>query len=299
MEAILGIDYSASKLQSVEYDLFRSMQVDVRVKRDDLLHPVISGNKWRKLKYCIQHAIESGQNHIISMGGTWSNHLHALAYIGKKLNIRTTGLIRGENARFDSPTLNDLKAFGMQLHFVSRTEYRKLREYRLYNDPPSITYDGYWIPEGGASVHALKGIFELKNELTTKADYIALACGTGTTLAGLIPSKIDRYQLIGIAALKGKSFLEKDIISLNHSHNAGQWSINHDYHFGGFAKTTSELNNFTEQFKNQTGIPIEPVYTGKLFYGLVDMLRNNFFRQDSKIIVIHTGGLQGNRSVNN
>ena len=298
IESRLGIDCQAAVLQRVAHPVLEEHQIQLYIKREDLLHPVISGNKWRKLKYNLQHAIQTGHNHIISMGGPYSNHLHALAYAGKQLNIKTTGLIRGEQPGKESDTLKDVRAWGMRLEFISRENFRELRKHRKPDSESAKRYNGYWITEGGANQYALKGIAEIVKDIDMNFDTLALGCGTGTTLAGLAKAIPSDKRILGFAALKGEPFLENDINSLLETENTkriNNWSINFDYHFGGFAKTNNELLSFIDDFQSHSNIPIEPIYNGKMLFGVFDLIKKGVFEKGQKIIVIHTGGLQGNR----
>ncbi len=292
LEKHLAINTAASILETIEHPLLEKHKLNLFLKRDDKLHPVISGNKWRKLKYIIAHALELGYTHIVSMGGAYSNHLHALAWIGKELGIKTTGLIRGEENSKGNHTIEGLKNWGMTCHFISRSEFRTLRNYREYNSKPAEEYSAYWIPEGGANQLALKGIAELVDDISEPFDEIILPCGTGTTLAGIAQALPDHTTALGFSALKGKRFLEQEINKLL-SVKKENWRINHDYHFGAFAKTNEELLKFMNTFQRETGIPLEPVYTGKMLFGLFDLIQKNYFKPNYRIIAIHTGGLQG------
>ena len=236
-----------------------------------------------------------GNEHLVSMGGAYSNHLHALAYIGHKLNLKTTGLIRGEQPIEDNQTIADLKKWGMNLEFVSRSTFRELRKFRNHDAEPAKRYNGFWIPEGGASHDALRGVAEILEEIDIDFDTLTLACGTGTTLAGIAKALPNTKKALGFSALKGGGFLEKDIKKLLRTKGMPNWSVNFDYHFGGFAKTTDELTSFIEEFELHNNIPLEPLYNGKMLYGLLDLIKNDRFKKGHKIIAIHTGGLQGNR----
>jgi 1-aminocyclopropane-1-carboxylate deaminase len=295
IESELGINTKAAVVELIQHPLLEEHGFSLYIKRDDLLHPIISGNKWRKLKYTLFHALKHGHDHLISMGGAYSNHLHALAYVGHKLNIKTTGLIRGEQPKQESQTLSDLRKWGMTLEFVSRGAFRDLRKHRTYNAAPAKQYNGFWIPEGGASEYALKGIAEIVKEIDMEFDTLSLACGTGTTLAGLAKTLPVEKKVLGFSSLKGGGFLKKDIKKLINKNSITNWSINFDYHFGGFAKTNDELKSFIDEFQKQTNIPLEPVYNGKMLFGLFDMIKKDYFKKGQKIIAIHTGGLQGNR----
>jgi 1-aminocyclopropane-1-carboxylate deaminase len=195
-----------SPVEVIQHPLLQRSGVELFIKREDQLHPVVSGNKWRKLKYILNHALKNNHDHLISMGGPWSNHLHALAWVGNKTGLRTTGIIRGECPDQKSSTLIDMERWGMQLEFVSRIEFRKLREFHSHDSPPADQYNGYWIPEGGSSDLALRGIAEMVEEIDIPFDTIALACGTGTTLAGVSIELPDQKKALGFAALKGADF---------------------------------------------------------------------------------------------
>ena len=298
IESELGINHRAAIVEPVQHPVLVEHEIQLYMKREDLLHPVISGNKWRKLKYNLLHAITTGHQHIISMGGAYSNHLHALAYIGHKLSLKTTGLIRGEQPAKENQTLRDLRQWGMHLEFVNRETFRELRKYHDYDSEPAKRYKGYWITEGGANQHALAGIAEMLNEIDMEYDTLALACGTGTTLAGLAKELSNNKQVLGFSALKGENFLEDDVCKLlqtNNSKHKKNWSINFDYHFGGFAKSNNKLISFIDEIQDYNNIPLEPVYNGKMLFGLFDLIKREYFKKGQKIIAIHTGGLQGNR----
>lgn len=295
IESELGIDTRAAIIETIHHPLLDEQSINLCIKRDDLLHPIISGNKWRKLKYTLLYALNNGHQHLISMGGAYSNHLHALAYIGHKLNIKTSGLIRGEQPKQDNPTLSDLKDWGMSLKFISRGEFRELRKNSTYTETLEKQYHGFWIPEGGATQYALKGVAEILKEIDIEYDTLALACGTGTTLAGLVKKLPNTRNILGFSSLKGGGFLEKDIKKLIKKRSITNWTVNFDYHFGGFAKTKPELISFMEEFQSQSNIPLEPVYNGKMLYGLFELIKQNRFKKGHTIIALHTGGLQGNR----
>jgi 1-aminocyclopropane-1-carboxylate deaminase len=271
--------------------------IELWIKRDDRLHPIISGNKWRKLKYILDDALSSGARTLISMGGAHSNHLHALAYAGRRVGLKTIGYIRGERTESLTPTLEDCQNWGMELRFVSRTDYRRLRQYREPYDLPDIKSGQYWLPEGGAQPLTLKGVAELVAEIDIPFDMLCLPCGTGATLAGCIAALNGTKDVIGFAALKNADFLTRDVESLL-SKPYTNWRINQHYHCGGFAKTTHELIEFIRTFELTQQTPLEPVYTGKMFYGLYDMITKGCFEPGQRIIAVHTGGLQGRRGFN-
>ena len=268
--------------------------IELWIKRDDILHPIISGNKWRKLKYILEDALSAESQTLISMGGTYSNHLHALAYVGMQLGLQTIGYVRGERAEPLTPTLQDCQNWGMELRFVSRSDYRLLRHYREPYDFPDIKPGQYWLPEGGAQPLALNGVAELVEEIDIPFDVLCLPCGTGATLAGCIYALDVEKTAIGFAAIKNADFLTEEVESLLPGAYSNWW-INQQYHCGGFAKTMPELLEFIRTFELMQQIPLEPVYTGKMLYGLYDMIAKGCFEPGRRIVAVHTGGLQGRR----
>lgn len=286
--------FTASILTKIDDPLLKQYQIELWMKRDDLLHPVISGNKWRKLKYMLDHALSLGADTLISMGGAYSNHLHALAYVGKVLGLKTIGFVRGEQPETLTPTLLDMKAWGMELKFVSRSDYRLLRQYKNWHDLPGLKPRQYWLPEGGAQPLALKGVAELVVEIGIPYDKLCVPCGTGTTLAGIIEAVPEQVSVLGFAALKNAGFLTAEVDALL-SQSRNNWQIDLAYHFGGFAKTNAELSAFIEDFELKTTIPLEPVYTGKMMYAIYDLIKKNYFKSGERIVAVHTGGLQGKR----
>lgn len=286
--------FQPSTLGKITLPLLEQQQIDLWLKRDDLLHPVVSGNKWRKLKYLLNDALSLGADTLVSMGGAYSNHLHALAFVGLKLGLKTIGLIRGEPGPELTPTLLDVQQWGMELRFVSRSEYRLLRQYRDWQSLPGIKPGQYWIPEGGAQSLALQGVVEIAAEIVMPYDLLCLPCGTATTLAGLVNAVPSQVSVLGFAALKNAGFLLDDVKALL-PEQRNNWQINLDYHFGGFAKTSAELRAFVDSFEQQTSIELEPVYTGKMMFGLLDLIAKQQIKPGQRIIALHTGGLQGKR----
>ncbi|MGD0959140.1 MAG: pyridoxal-phosphate dependent enzyme [Methylomonas sp.] len=294
--AALQAKLAASPLQRISEPLIDHAGLELWIKRDDLLHPVISGNKWRKLKYILDHALANNTRRLISMGGAYSNHLHALAYAGLNLSIETAAYIRGERPALLNPTLTDLQAFGMEMRFISRQEYRQLRQFKLNDSLPALKAGEYWLPEGGATDLALQGVIEGVAEIPIEYDVLAAACGSGATLAGMISAAPPHALVLGIAALKAP-FLAHDVAQLlgNRAMLRDNWRIIPDYHCGGFAASTPELLRFIRDFENRHAIPLEPVYTGKMMYAVYDLIAGGFFSPGRRLVVIHTGGLQGKR----
>lgn len=292
--ALLEQHFKPSPLTQILDPALAAYPVELWLKRDDLLHPIVSGNKWRKLKYLLNHALILGCDTLISMGGAYSNHLHALAYAGHCLGLNTIGLIRGEQPAQLTPSLLDMQAWGMKLQFVSRSEYRQLRHYPHWQDLPELAANQYWIPEGGAQPLALQGVGELITEIDMAYDHLCVACGTGTTLSGMIAAAPKQAAITSFAVFKHAEFLNQDVARLL-GHPQDNWQINHDYHGGGFAKSSAELLAFIDRFQQVTQIAIEPVYTGKMLFGIYDLLSKGYFQENQRIIAVHTGGLQGNR----
>ncbi len=272
-------------------------QVNWDVLRLDLIHPLISGNKYFKLKYYLSDAIKSGQKGLVSFGGAWSNHIAAVAVTAKLNGLSSIGLIRGEEPAVFSPTLENAREAGMDLKFISREEYPLMNR-----DPTKIAglFPGYQvIPEGGYGEAGMKGAAEiLQFEGVQQYDYIFVACGTGTTLAGLAYAAEEHQVITGIPVLKNPAWEEKaidDLLARVKKH-AGFTLINR-YHFGGYARFNAELLHFMNDFYNSYGIPTDFVYTGKLMFAVNDLIINNYFPAGSRILAIHSGGLQGNRSL--
>ena len=266
------------------------------IKREDLLHPFVSGNKLRKLKYNILEAKLLKKDTLVTFGGAFSNHVAAVAYAGFENGFKTIGIIRGdelENKIEDNPTLSFAQNHGMHFKFVSRVDYRSKNSIE-YNDMLSVEYpNSYIIPEGGTNSLAIKGCEEILTLEDQNFDYLCTCVGTAGTISGLINSATTA-NIIGFSVLKG-DFLANEISSWTQKKN---WEINSDYHFGGYAKVSDELINFINNFKKQYQIPLDPVYTGKMVFGVLDLIQKNYFLPDAKILMIHTGGLQGIAGMN-
>lgn len=277
-------------------DLFTKKQIRVFVKREDLTDQYISGNKWYKLKYNLIEAEKLGFRTLLTFGGAFSNHIHAAAAAGYKFGFKTIGVIRGEEHLPLNPTLSFAYENGMYLEYIDRTSYRKKYDQELIQKLKDKYGDFYLIPEGGSNHLAVKGCAEIISSINIKFDYICSACGTGGTLAGLILGLNKNAFALGFSVLKGGEFLNQNISSFLKCFDADDfknWKINLDFHFGGYAKVTKELIEFCSSFSDQHNFIIEPIYTGKMFYGLFDLIKRDYFPTNSSIIAIHTGGLQG------
>ena len=270
--------------------------VRVYIKRIDLIHQYISGNKWFKLKYNLIHAVENGYDTILTFGGAYSNHIHATAAAGKEFGLNTIGVIRGEEHLPLNPTLSFASSNGMKLYYVDRKNYRNkhLPEFQeiLREKFGSV----YIVPEGGTNLLALKGCSEIPSLIEIDYDYICTACGTAGTMSGVIAGIDGNKKILGFSVLRGGAFLIKQAEKLINEYcgkTFSNWSINLDYHFGGYAKINHELVLFMRQFEEINGIPLDPVYTGKMMYGIFDLARKGYFKPGAKIVALHTGGLQG------
>ncbi|UOQ54511.1 1-aminocyclopropane-1-carboxylate deaminase/D-cysteine desulfhydrase [Hymenobacter cellulosivorans] len=266
--------------------------------RDDLAHPELPGNKWRKLKYNLQTARTQGHDTLLTFGGAFSNHIAAVAAAGRLQGFRTIGLIRGEEILPLNPTLARATADGMQLRYLDRETYRRKHEPAVLAGLLAQTGPAYVLPEGGTNALALPGCAELITELTaqTSFDYIGVACGTGGTLAGLLTGLAGQRAALGVAALKNGGFLQADINALTQA-AAGVTYDNYqlltDYHFGGYAHFSAELLTFIHNFQVRHGVLLDPIYTGKLLYALLDQIQQSCFPVGSTVVAVHTGGLQG------
>lgn len=270
--------------------------IQLYLKREDSLHVTISGNKFRKLKYNLIEAKAKNITTLLTFGGAYSNHIAAVAAAGHECGFETLGIIRGEeliDKIAENLTLRIAQENGMQLHFISRSDYRRKADTDFIEQLRQQFGAFYLIPEGGTNHLAVQGCEEILTEQDKQNfDYACCAIGTGGTIAGIINSSSDTQKILGFPALKG-DFLFDEIKQWTIRTN---WDLCLDYHFGGYAKTTPELLQFIEQFQQQTGIEIEPIYTGKMLFGIFDLIEKSYFPANSKILAIHTGGLQGNLS---
>ncbi|AWL12890.1 1-aminocyclopropane-1-carboxylate deaminase [Saliniradius amylolyticus] len=275
-----------------------SEALSIAVKRDDLIHPRISGNKWRKLKYALEGAERQGVKQIVSFGGGHSNHLHALSFACHQLGIRLEAIVRGQYQNNLTSTLLDMRAWGAQLHFVTKVEYQRRTDAGYLNRLKAEFPQAAIIPEGGSQQLALKGVAELLAEQPLDFEHIVLPVGSGGTLAGLMTGLVHRpdIQVHGIGVLKGQGYLEDSVEQLigEHAHSPN-WRIHHGFHHGGYAKRSKQLEQFCRDFAQQTGIALEPVYSGKCFWAVKQLMAENVFAHGSRILMLHTGGLPDTR----
>ncbi|MCF8277416.1 MAG: pyridoxal-phosphate dependent enzyme [Flavobacteriales bacterium] len=315
-----AIDYAksyrptGSPVQEVNDLILKESGIRLLIKRDDLIHQHISGNKWRKLKYNLSEAVQQNHHTMLTFGGAYSNHIAATAFACKKAGLESIGIIRGENDP-TNPTLKFAREHGMQLHFVSRDDYRKMTSEGAHGHTPEDDVDQaiihtplqerfgrfFLIPEGGANGLGVRGCAEILPEVEEPFDIVCCAAGTATTLAGLALSlpvrAYGRTPLLGFPALKGGDFLSDDverlILESNLEHGILNLELIIDYHFGGYAKVKPELLDFIHGFTERTGIPLDPIYTGKMMFGIYDLAKKGHFAHGTRVLAIHTGGLQG------
>lgn len=278
--------------QVVDLPILIEKQVSLHIKREDLLHPLISGNKLRKLKYNLIAAKAAGHTTLLTFGGAFSNHIAATAYAGKLHGLKTVGVIRGKELAqkwHENPTLTMASEQGMRFCFVPRHAYRNKQDPSFLLQLEAQFGRFYHLPEGGSNSLAVQGCEEILGATDAGFDVIASAVGTGGTVAGIIKGSLEKQRVLGFPALRG-DFLKEDIRKFVRKEN---WELQTDYHFGGYAKVTEELILFINDFKKKTQIGLDPIYTGKMVFGLLDMVKENRFRPHTKLLAIHTGGLQG------
>lgn len=279
-------------LQKFGSKLFNSYAIDVL--RLDKIHPVVSGNKWFKLKFPLERALQEGKSTIATFGGAYSNHIVATAFACQEAGLKSMGIIRGEKSANLSPTLIAAEQYGMELHFVPREQFRQKKALMEQFD------NGYyWVDEGGYGSDGMKGASEIFSLIDSSVySHIICSCGTGTTLAGLVNASFPHQTIIGISALKGHDGLERDIRALlPPSKQNIPFSIFHDYHFGGYAKHPKELAEWMKELWQKEHLPTDIVYTSKLLFAVKDLCSQQYFPAESRLLVIHSGGLQGNLSL--
>ncbi len=294
------MEFQNAAIQELSADFLAAHHVRLFVKREDQIHPLIKGNKWYKLKYNIQEAQNQGSTKLLTFGGAFSNHIYASASAGKIFGLYTIGIIRGEQTLPLNPILSHALNCGMQINYLDRATYRYKTDLSFIQSLRAQFGDFYLIPEGGTNDLAVKGTAEILQNIDTAYDYVCCACGTGGTLAGLVVSEnsiLQKTQILGFSVLKG-SFLTAEVEKLLQSAETRAtilhkktWSISEAYHFGGYAKTTPTLLDFVSHFNQQYQIPVEPIYTGKLFYGIFDLVKKGYFPPNSRILAIHSGGV--------
>ncbi len=289
------LTYLPTPIQEIQHPLLKEAKVRLLIKREDLNHPFISGNKWWKLKYNLEEAKRLQKKTILTFGGTFSNHIYATAAAAHELNLKSIGIIRGEETLPLNSTLAFASRMNMKLQYVDRETYRSKNSSEFIDHLRNTFGDFYMIPEGGSNALAVKGIAEFSKLLNVNFNYLCCPIGTGGTLAGLILGMDDQKQIIGFSSLKGGDFLKEEVEQYAGT-DKSNWRIETSYHFGGYGKQTQILIDFIRTFEAQHHIPLEQVYTGKMMFGIFDLIQKNYFSQGSTILALHTGGLQGRSS---
>ncbi|HWV14649.1 MAG TPA: pyridoxal-phosphate dependent enzyme [Cellvibrio sp.] len=296
-------------MQRLHWALAERFGLEVVIRRDDLVDSSLSGNKFYKLFYNLQQAKSLGHRQVLSFGGAYSNHLHALAAAGRAAKFKTIAVIRGERPRLLSPMLQDIERWGTQLHFVSRAQYQQKTSCEFAEQLQSIYGDFYAVPEGGANVHGARGAQVMGWALDQRmgGDYTAacMACGTGNTLAGVAAGMLSARSgepplAIGFSVLKGEGHLGQNIVSHGEALGlkAPNWRLLSGYHGGGYGKKLpGYLQDFACSFERETGIDFDPVYTLKMCWGVAQLLQQGYWPRGSRLVLIHTGGLQGRRAL--
>ena len=272
-------------------------EIKLLIKREDLNHEFASGNKWWKLKYNLQEAKKLGHETLLTFGGAFSNHIYATAAAARELGFKSVAIIRGEEILPLNETLAFAQSCGMKLHYVTREEYRSKTNHEFIDQLKKRFGDFYLIPEGGTNELAMKGCAEFAREKLSSIDFdfLCLPVGTGGTIAGIIVGLEGQKKVIGFSVLKNGDFLKEDAKKLIKDFSGKEfpsWHIETDYHFGGYAKRTNELDQFILRMSQQHKLPLDFVYTGKMAAGVFDLISKNYFPKSSKIVVLHTGGLR-------
>lgn len=286
-----------SKRVNSNYEDIQLSNFVITMKREDQIHDFVSGNKFRKLKYNVASAISRNSKCLLTFGGAYSNHIAALAAAGEEMGVATIGVIRGEEIAdriAGNPTLSFAQRKGMQLYFVTREAYKKKADLKYIDFLRDKFGAFYLIPEGGTNALAVKGCEEIINESDLDFDYICTPVGTGGTISGLINASRSNQTVIGFSSLKG-TFQKEIIESYTTKRN---YYLTDEYCFGGYAKIDSQLIRFINEFKMSYKIPLDPIYTGKMMFGIFDLLKQGYFKENSRILAIHTGGLQGIAGMN-
>ena len=291
-----SIDFQSITIDKVHYSDEDIYDVSFSVLRLDKIHPIISGNKWFKLQYYLEESILQNKQTILTFGGAYSNHIIATAAVAKQHALKSIGIIRGEEPKTLSHTLLEAKDLGMHLYFISREDYSMKK---LPAELKEVKDQFYIIDEGGYGKNGMKGASSIFNLFPSeKYAHLCCAVGTGTMTAGLIAKSSEHQNITGVSVLKNNRSIESEIkLLLVDEMQETKWTIIHDYSFGGYAKYNQQLLDFMNEFYRQTNIPTDFVYTGKLFFTIIDLYKKGYFNKQEELLVIHSGGLQGNRSL--
>jgi 1-aminocyclopropane-1-carboxylate deaminase/D-cysteine desulfhydrase-like pyridoxal-dependent ACC family enzyme len=288
------INYKSAVIENISNAFDSKNVASVNILRLDKIHDIISGNKWYKIKYYLENA--KAKQRIITFGGAYSNHLVATAFAAKMMNKKSIGIVRGEEPAIYSPTLCDAVEYNMQLIFVPRESYKKRDD--ILNKINVDTTNSLIIDEGGFGETGVKGAADILQLVPDLGSYTHILCavGTGTMMAGIVRSALPHQHVVGISSIKGADELTPVVSSFQQQPHAA-FHINFNYHHGGYAKKTPALIDFMNKFHQKTGIPTDFVYSGKLLFAVNELIKENYFPQNSSLLVIHCGGIQGNRSL--
>ena len=288
----LPLEFSA-----IDTSFYTTRNITLLVARLDRIHPVVSGNKLYKLHYFMEDALASGYQKVVTFGGAYSNHLVATAYACKVSGLQSVGIVRGERPALLSHTLMACESYGMQLQFISREAYKQKEHNNFKNEMRTTDSRDILIPEGGYHPHGAKGAALIMDQLNdVHATHVCTAIGTATTIAGLLKNRKNNETVIGVPVLKNMTGIPERISFLNNEQISNDVTLFDDYHFGGYAKKTTELINFMNAFYQQHNLPTDFVYTAKMMYAVIDKIKSGYFPEGSIIVCLHTGGLQGNAS---
>ena len=289
------LSYEPTPIQELKDASADRAGIRLLIKREELNHRTVSGNKWWKLKYNLQTAVTEKKTAILTFGGAYSNHIYATAAAASAWGLQSIGIIRGEEHLPLNPTLSEAVRWGMNLHYVSRSKYRERSTPDFLNALKEKWPNAFIIPEGGSNIHALRGVQEFGNLLSDIShDFLCVPVGTGGTLAGLAASG-GPATIIGFAASRDTSLTSKitALLQMTGCVSPSPWRLITDYHFGGFAKMDDTLRSFVHDFHRRHEILLDPVYTSKMMFGVFDLIEKKYFPRGSTVMVVHTGGLQG------
>jgi len=287
-----------SRIQPIAPDWYGSKIAELAMLRLDLIHPVVSGNKWFKLKYNLQQAKELGHSSVLTFGGAYSNHLIATATAAKTYGMKSVGIVRGIHAATAlTPTLKKCREEGMDLHFVERKIYDAKNSPQFLKQLSDKFQYPFIIPEGGANEAGRRGAGDIALWIPDQFDHVCVSVGSGTTFAGLRNALSEQTQMLGFVPMKNGAYLKQDIAGYLHSQHESNWQLFDRWHFGGFGKHTNELIDFMNAFYSENKIPLDVVYTAKMMFGLRELIMADWFPPHARVLCIHTGGLQGNSSI--
>lgn len=295
-EIVFMLHASPYPTSPLSHPLLQEMGVELEVARLDKIHPRVSGNKFFKLRYNLLEAKKKHHTQVLTFGGAYSNHIYATAFAAKEMGLTPIGIIRGEEEDVNNPTLEEARAAGMTLFGVSREKYKQKSSPEFLEALSSKFGSFYLIPEGGTNDLAVQGTSEMLTPSHQKFSHLCTPVGTGGTLAGLASALAPHQSLLGFSALKGEG-IKMEVEELMNNFrlsSAGKWQVLTQYHHGGYAKWTEALISFIHWFWDEFNIPLDPIYTGKMAFGCWDLIQKKFFPPGSKILMFHTGGLQGN-----